>query len=89
MAKRVQVFGEVVGRHHSVWMAVAKDSPAAGEGFLVECASLLVFAQRAEISSEVVGRVQGVGMVVAENMPAPAEGVLVEGVGLLVFAQGS
>ena len=70
-------------------MVVTQHPTAPGQGVLVECAGLLVFAQRAQVGGEPAGRGEGVGVVVAQHAAEAGEGVVLELAGLLVLPQGS
>ena len=60
---------------------------APGQGVLVECAGLLIFAQRAQVGREPVGRGEGIGVAVAQYPAKAGKGVVLELAGLLVLAQ--
>ena len=70
-------------------MVLAEDSPAAGEGVLVELPGLLDSHPACHRSqAELAGRGEGVGVVVAQDPAPPGQDVLVqEFPGLLVLAQ--
>jgi hypothetical protein len=89
LAQRLEVGGQVLDRQLSVWVVVAQDVAASGEGVLVEIAGLLVLGQGMQIHGQVVGGPEGVGVVGAEDAAASGEGVLVKVAGLLVLGQGT
>jgi hypothetical protein len=68
-------------------VVLAEELPTAGEGVLVEAASLLILTQLVQVIGEVMGREQGMWVVVAEDLPAAGEGVLVEAASLLILTQ--